>query len=70
MVADVAVPETVRENRAVAALIMAGIEVCGALIDDQLRPTSDYVSLLKRHNFKDVDAFDMTPVHAVTHGRK
>ena len=70
VISDFPFPETVEETRTVPARIMSGIQFFEALIDDQLLPTSDYVSLLKRHNFKDVDAFDITPVHAVTHGRK
>jgi SAM-dependent methyltransferase len=70
VISDFPFPETVEETRTVPARIMSGIQFFEALIDDQLLPTSDYVSLLKRHGFKDVDAFDITPVHAVTHGRK
>ena len=70
VISDFPFPETVEETRTVPARIMSGIQFFEALIDDQLLPTSDYVSLLKRHDFKDVDAFDITPVHAVTHGRK
>ncbi len=70
VISDFPFPETVEETRTVPARIMSGIQFFEALIDDQLMPTSDFVSLLKRHNFNDVDAFDITPVHAVTHGRK
>ncbi len=70
VISDFPFPETVEETRTVPARIMSGIQFFEALIDDQLMPTSDFVSLLKRHDFKDVDAFDITPVHAVTHGRK
>ena len=70
VISDFPFPETVEETRTVPARIMSGIQFFEALIDDQLLPTSDYVSLLMRHDFKDVDAFDITPVHAVTHGRK
>ncbi|RLC57633.1 MAG: hypothetical protein DRI30_03920 [Chloroflexi bacterium] len=70
VISDFPFPETVEETRTVPARIMSGIQFFEALIDDQLMPTSDFVSLLKRHNFRDVDAFDITPVHAVTHGRK
>ena len=70
VISDFPFPETVEETRTVPARIMSGIQFFEALIDDQLLPTSDYVSLLKRHGFNDVDAFDITPVHAVTHGRK
>jgi hypothetical protein len=49
---------------------MSGIQFFEALIDDQLLPTKAFVDLLNRHDFKDVNAFDVTPVHAITHGRK
>jgi SAM-dependent methyltransferase len=70
VISDFPFPETVEETRTVPARIMSGIQFFEALIDDQLLPTSDYVALLERHDFKDVDAFDITPVHAVTHGRR
>ena len=40
------------------------------LIDDQLLPTSDYVCSSSGTTSRTSDAFDITPVHAVTHGSK
>ncbi|MFQ5472264.1 MAG: hypothetical protein ACE5FA_05185 [Dehalococcoidia bacterium] len=47
---------------------MCGIQFFEALIEDQLLPTRAYVDLLGKQDFRNVEAFDMTPVHAVTHG--
>ena len=63
-------PETVEGVRTPPARVMSGIQFFEALIDDQLLPTQAYVDLLNKHGFKNVDAFDMTPVHAVTYGQK
>ena len=49
---------------------MRGIQFFEALIGDQLLPTQAYVELLDEHGFRDVGSFDLTPVHAVTYGRK
>jgi len=49
---------------------MSGIQFCEALIGDQLLPTQAYVDLLNEQGFTGVDAFGLTPVHAVTYGRK
>jgi len=40
------------------------------MIDDQLMPTQAFIDLLNGHGFQGVDAFDMTPVRAVTSGQK
>lgn len=56
--------------RTVPGRIMSGIQFFEALIDDQLLPTEEYVALLEKHGFEDVGAVDVTPVHAVTHGRR
>ncbi|MEX0682676.1 MAG: class I SAM-dependent methyltransferase [Dehalococcoidia bacterium] len=70
VISDFPFPETVEATRTVPARIMSGIQFFEALIDDQLLPTSHFVALLQKHGFTDVDAFDITPVHAVTYGRK
>ena len=70
VISDFPFPESVRDCRTVPARIMSGIQFFEALIDDQLLPTKAFVDLLNRHNFKNVEAFDVTPVHAITHGRK
>ena len=50
--------------------VMSGIQFFEALIDDQLLPTTAFVELLARTGFTDVSSFDLSPVHAITHGRR
>lgn len=56
--------------RTVPGAIMGGIQFFEAQIDDQLLPTAAFVELLERHGFTDVASFDLSPTHAVTHGRR
>ena len=70
VISDFPFPETTEGTRTVPARVMCGIQFFEALIEDQLLPTKAYVDLLGKHGFRDVAAFDMTPVHAVTHGVK
>ncbi len=70
VISDMPFPKSTEECRTVPARIMCGIQFWEAQIDDQLMPTSDFEDLLGRHGFVDIDSFEMTPVHAVIHGRK
>lgn len=70
VISDFPFPASVSETRTVPARIMCGIQFFEAMIDDQLLPTRAFVELLQRHGFRDVDSFDMTPVHAITFGTK
>lgn len=70
VVSDFPFPEETPGLRTVPGRIMAGIQCFEAQIDGQLLPTRAYVELLNRHGFRGVDAFDITPLHAVTYGRK
>jgi SAM-dependent methyltransferase len=70
VISDFPFPETTEGTRTVPARIMCGIQFFEALIEDQLLPTKAYVDLLGKQGFRDVAAFDITPVHAVTHGVK
>ena len=70
VVSDFPFPDTLQGLRSVPGRIMSGIQFFEALIDDQLLPTAAFVDLLKRHGFRNVDAFDITPVHAISHGQK
>ncbi|MCH8813714.1 MAG: class I SAM-dependent methyltransferase [Chloroflexi bacterium] len=70
VISDFPFPESTEGTRTVPARIMCGIQFFEALIDDQLLPTKAYVDLLGRHGFSNVEAFDVTPVHAVTFGVK
>ena len=70
VISDFPFPETTEECRTIPARVMSGIQYFEAMIGDQLMPTKAFVDLLTRHAFNGVGAFDMTPVHAVTYGRK
>ena len=70
VISDFPFPESTEGCRTVPARIMCGIQFFEALIGDQLLPTQAYVDLLNKHSFRNVGAFDLTPVHAVTHGQK
>ncbi|HEX9683426.1 MAG TPA: methyltransferase domain-containing protein [Acidimicrobiales bacterium] len=56
--------------RTPAGRVMSGIQFFEALIDDQLLPTTAFVDLLNDAGFADVASFDLSPVHAVTYGRR
>ena len=70
VISDFPFPASVQESRTLPARVMSGIQFFEALIGDQLLPTQAYVELLTQHGFRDVGFFDLTPVHAVTYGRK
>ena len=70
VISDFPFPVSAQESRTLPARVMSGIQFFEALIGDQLLPTQAYVELLSKQGFSDVDAFDLTPVHAVTYGRK
>ena len=70
IISDFPFPESIEECRTVPARIMSGIHFFEALIDDQLLSKKAYIELLGKHGFRNVSAFDITPVHAVTHGQK
>jgi SAM-dependent methyltransferase len=69
VISDFPFPEDGAGLRTVPGRIMAGIQFLEAQIDDQLLPTRAYVDLLRSHGFESVDTFEITPTHAVTHGR-
>lgn len=70
VISDFPFPESINECRTVPARIMCGIQLFEALLDDQLLPTKAFIDLLNKHEFKNVNAFEITPVHAVTYGMK
>lgn len=70
VISDFPFPESHEGYRTVPARIMLGIQFFEAMIDDQLLPTNAFVELLKRHGFAEVDSVDLTPVHALTFGRR
>ncbi|MEO6957719.1 MAG: hypothetical protein ABI137_13325 [Antricoccus sp.] len=49
---------------------MSGIQFFEAQIDDQLLPRTAYDDLLSRHDFSGIGWFGLTPVQAVTYGRR
>ena len=69
VISDFPFPDTAEGLRTVPGRVMSGIQFAEAQIDDQLLPTQAYVDLLERHGFEAIGSFDITPTHAVTHGR-
>ncbi|MEE9297725.1 MAG: class I SAM-dependent methyltransferase [Acidimicrobiia bacterium] len=67
---DFPFPDTPSGLRTVPGRIMTGVQFFEALIDDQLLPISSYLELLTRHGFGEVGVVELTPVHAITHGKK
>jgi ubiquinone/menaquinone biosynthesis C-methylase UbiE len=67
---DFPFPDTGEGLRTVPGRIMAGVSCFEALIDAELLSKSYYVELLERHGFTDVGSVDLTPVHAITYGKK
>ena len=49
---------------------MGGIQFFEAQIDDQLLPRAYYDGLLTRHQFTDLGSASLTPMHALTWGRR
>jgi SAM-dependent methyltransferase len=67
---DFAFPSTGDGLRTVPGRIMTGIQFFEAQIDDQLVSVEFYLDLLSRHGFADVGVVEISPIHAITHGRK
>jgi ubiquinone/menaquinone biosynthesis C-methylase UbiE len=70
VISDFPFPDSIEGTRTVPARIMSGIQFFEALIGDQLLPTQAFIDLLNKHGFRNVGAFDLTPVHAVTYGQR
>ena len=70
VISDFPFPETDQALRTVPGRVMSGIQFFEAQINDQLLPIAAYLDLLDRHEFRNVGSFELTPVHAVTHGQK
>jgi SAM-dependent methyltransferase len=56
--------------RTVPGRIMSGIQFFEALIDDQLLAVDYYLDLFDRHGFAETGVVELTPVHAITWGKK
>lgn len=70
VISDFPFPETDEGLATVPGRLMAGVQVFEAQIDDQLLPRSTYDDLLTRHGFEDLGHVELTPVHALTWGRR
>lgn len=70
VISDFPFPDTDEGLRTVPGRIMSGIQFFEAQIDDQLLPRAAYDDLLTRHGFTDLGWVQLTPVHAVTWGRR
>lgn len=70
VISDFPFPDSDDGLRTVPGRIMAGIQFFEAQIDDQLLPRSAYDDLLKRHGFTDLGNASLSPVHALTWGRR
>jgi SAM-dependent methyltransferase len=70
VISDFPFPDSTAETRTVPARLMCGIQFFEAQLGAQLLPTRAFVDLLIRHGFQDVGSLNLTPVHALTYGRK
>ena len=70
VISDFPFPDTTEGLRSPAGRFMSGIQFFEALIDDQLLPIRAYLDLLTRHDFRQVDTVAISPVHAITYGRR
>jgi SAM-dependent methyltransferase len=70
VISDFPFPDTAEGLQTLPGRFMSGIQFFEALIDDQLLPVRAYLELLERHGFRDVVTVSITPVHAVTFGRR
>lgn len=70
VISDFPFPEDDEGLRTVPGRLMAGIQFFEAQIDDQLLPRSAYDDLLERHGFTELGHTQLTPVHALTWGRR
>jgi SAM-dependent methyltransferase len=70
VISDFPFPDTDDGLRSVPGRIMSGIQFFEAQIDDQLLPRATYDALLARHGFTDLGSVQLTPMHALTYGRR
>ncbi|MFQ5979386.1 MAG: class I SAM-dependent methyltransferase [Candidatus Heimdallarchaeota archaeon] len=70
VISDLPFPETPQGLRTMPGRILCGVQFTEALMGDQLLSTQTYIDLLKKHDFKNVGSFDLTPIHVVVHGQK
>ncbi|RBY79323.1 hypothetical protein DQ239_06695 [Blastococcus sp. TF02-09] len=70
VISDFPFPDTDEGLRSTPGRIMSGIQFFEAQIDDQLLPRAAYDELLSRHGFTDLGTASLTPMHALTWGRR
>ncbi|GAA4084448.1 class I SAM-dependent methyltransferase [Nonomuraea soli] len=70
VISDFPFPSTDEGLKSVPGRIMSGVQYFEAQIDDQLLPRERYDDLLARHGFVELGWFQLSPVHAVTYGRR
>ena len=70
VISDFPYPESEDGLTGVPGRIMTGIQFFEAQIDDQLLPRAAYDDLLTRHGFTQLGSTELTPVHALTWGRR
>jgi ubiquinone/menaquinone biosynthesis C-methylase UbiE len=70
VISDFPFPDSDERLATVPGRIMAGIQFFEAQIDDQLLPRSAYDDLLTRHGFTALGSAELTPMHALTWGRR
>jgi SAM-dependent methyltransferase len=70
VISDFPFPDTDQGLRGVPGRVMGAIQFFEAQIDDQLLPRAAYDELLTRHGFSDLGSAGLTPMHAVTWGRR
>ncbi|HKE50318.1 MAG TPA: hypothetical protein VKE25_02295, partial [Actinomycetes bacterium] len=70
VISDFRFPDTDEGLRSVPGRVMSGIQFFEAQIDDQLLPRTAYDDLLARHRYRDIGSAVLTPMHAITYGRR
>ncbi|HKO85883.1 MAG TPA: class I SAM-dependent methyltransferase, partial [Actinomycetota bacterium] len=70
VISDFPLPDTEAGLRSVPGRVMGAIQFFEAQIDDQLLPRAWYDDLLARHGFTDLGSASLTPMHALTWGRR
>lgn len=70
VISDFPFPDSDAGLANVPGRIMCAIQHFEAQIGDQLLPRSAYDALLDRHEFTDIGAVSLTPMHALTYGRR
>lgn len=70
LVSEFPFPDNEEDTRTVPGKLMCGVQFFEAHIGCQLLPSSRFVELLQGTGFKDIGVIDVSPTHAVIHGRK